>query len=154
MIKQTTHGSLPCSRNSYYTSLYLSCLFRSTAKHTIKLLSLQKASIMRVDSWDSLAAQKRRECAAKIPEHWKVPVSVLQNLDKPLEENLNNLLELDIVRQCGIMTERELRITESFPVKDLLEALASGQLTSLEVTIAYSKRAAIAQQLVSLLINT
>lgn len=109
---------------------------------------------MRVDSWDSLAAQKRRECAAKIPEHWRVPVSILQSSDKPLEENRNNLLELEIVRRCGIMTERELRITESFTVKELLEALASGKLTSLEVTIAYSKRAAIAQQLVSLLVNT
>ncbi|KAF9630308.1 general amidase-B [Lasiodiplodia theobromae] len=102
---------------------------------------------MRIDSWDSRAAQKRRQCAAKIPGHWKVPVSILHDLHEPLQDNRNNLLELDIVRRCGIMTERELRITESFTVKSLLEALASGELTSLEVTIAYSKRAAIAQQL-------
>lgn len=109
---------------------------------------------MRVDSWHSRAAQKRRQCAAKIPEHWNVPVSILHNLHEPLQDNPNNLIELDIVRRCGIMTERELRITESLTIKDLLEALASGELTSLEVTIAYSKRAAIAQQLVSHLIST
>lgn len=91
---------------------------------------------------------------SQAPRTLEAPVSILQSLDKRLEDNRNNLLELEIVRRCGIMTERELRITESFTVKELLGALASGNLTSLEVTIAYSKRAAIAQQLVSLLVNT
>jgi amidase len=42
-----------------------------------------------------------------------------------------------------------LIITESYDARRLLRQLATGQLTSVEVTEAFSKRAAIAQQLVS-----
>lgn len=52
------------------------------------------------------------------------------------------------MRKLGILTAKELQITEQYTVSQLLEALKSGQLTALEVTVAYCKRAAIAQQLV------
>jgi amidase len=48
------------------------------------------------------------------------------------------------------LTEQELRITEHYTIAELLSALADGTLTSAEVTLAYSKRAAVAQQLVSI----
>lgn len=46
-----------------------------------------------------------------------------------------------------MLTEKELRITEAYDVRHLLKALASGELTSVDVTVAFCKRAAIAQQL-------
>lgn len=59
-----------------------------------------------------------------------------------------DLIALDVPRRSGILTDRELEITESHNLASLLKGLASGDLTSSEVTLAFSKRAAIAQQLV------
>ena len=57
---------------------------------------------MRIDSWDSRAAQKRRQCAAKIPGHWKVPVSILHDLHEPLQEVIRAALPLRVaVRVFG-----------------------------------------------------
>lgn len=47
----------------------------------------------------------------------------------------------------GIMTDVELAITESSAV-DLVTQLADGELTSIAVTTAFCKRAALAHQLV------
>jgi hypothetical protein len=40
-----------------------------------------------------------------------------------------------------------MNITESYTVVELLKALSVGDLSALDVTVAFSKRAAIAQQL-------
>ncbi|KAL1793520.1 hypothetical protein ACET3X_008502 [Alternaria dauci] len=63
-------------------------------------------------------------------------------------------MEMDIPRKSGILDEKELDITEKFTVEELLQQLRMGVLSSLEVTIAFSKRAAIAQQLLSCLTET
>lgn len=100
--------------------------------------------------WQSKVADKRARCQQAIPEAWNLSESLLKSL--PERSNLwktnTNLMSLDIPRRSGILTERELKITETYKVSALLEGLASGELTSSEVTLAFSKRAAIAQQLV------
>lgn len=73
---------------------------------------------------------------------------MLQGLVQPPDKSRSNLIDLDIPRRSNILTPRELRITESYDVQHLLDALAAGELTALEVTVAFCKRAAIAQQLV------
>lgn len=93
-------------------------------------------------------AEKRARCQRLIPKAWELPSALVQSLSHPLESSKNNLVELDIPRRSGLLTEKELRITEAYDVQGLLKALASGELTSLEVTVAFCKRAAIAQQLV------
>ncbi|KAI9872663.1 MAG: hypothetical protein M1823_008115, partial [Watsoniomyces obsoletus] len=52
------------------------------------------------------------------------------------------------------MTERELSITQDYTVQGLLEALDTTKLSALEVTLAFSKRAAIAGQLTNCLTET
>lgn len=99
--------------------------------------------------WQSRAAEKRARCQSLIPKAWELPSALVQSLAHPLESSKTNLMELDIPRRSGLLTEKELSITEAHDVQGLLKALASGQLTSLEVTVAFCKRAAIAQQLVS-----
>lgn len=101
-----------------------------------------------VNSWEARAERKRNELASTIPKEWHIPADVLSTLRTPLEANKNDLIELDIVRRSGILTERELDITENHNVASLLQRLASGEFTCVEVTAAFSKRAAIAQQLV------
>jgi amidase len=97
--------------------------------------------------WQTRAYEKRTSRDQAIPEEWKLSPHVLDSLPPVLEESNVNLM--DIPRRSGILTERELHITEDVDVSTLLKNLATGELTSLEVTIAFSKRAAIAQQLVS-----
>lgn len=103
-------------------------------------------------TWQARAADKRIQCQNLIPEAWKLDLAALpvpqEGSSQSLAESRTNLIHLDIPRRSGILTPRELRITESHDVHHLLGALASGDLTALEVTVAFCKRAAIAQQLV------
>jgi amidase len=94
-------------------------------------------SLAKPETWQSKVAKKQVEAKASIPAQWLIPPSI------------RSLSVLDIPRQCGILSERELIITESYDARRLLGQLATGQLTSVEVAEAFSKRAAIAQQLVS-----
>ncbi|CAG7916528.1 unnamed protein product [Penicillium olsonii] len=105
-------------------------------------------------SWQQRAANKRLECANKIPEEWRIPPKILDELETPFADNKNDLIRTQTIRKSGILTDRELEITEDYQVDDLIAALADGSLTSVEVTLAYSKRAALAQQLVSCLTET
>lgn len=91
------------------------------------------------------ARQRRRE---KIPQEWQLPSSITQTLAFPLDNCRNDLSAMSIPQNSGILSTREIMITEKLTVKELLAKLSSGKLSSLEVTIAFSKRAALAQQLV------
>ena len=53
----------------------------------------------------------------------------------------------DIPRQCGLLSEEEIMITENYTATQLVEQLAKGQLTAEQVIRAYLKRAGIAHQL-------
>lgn len=91
--------------------------------------------------WQSIARRKKSEQAALIPPSWR-----LQSPPSPTQHNL-----LSIPRTSGILTQFELDITESHDATSLLARLATGQLTSQAVTLAFCKRAAIAQQLTNCL---
>ncbi|KAF7555401.1 hypothetical protein G7Z17_g2253 [Cylindrodendrum hubeiense] len=107
-----------------------------------------------VHSWETRAAEKRDRCANAIPKEWLLPSSIFSSLQTPLENNKNDLISLDIPRRSGILTDTELQITESYNVSQLLHKLADGSLTAVEVVTAFSKRAAIAQQLTNCLTET
>lgn len=104
--------------------------------------------------WQVRVATKRQACLDKIPVTWRVPDNYLDKFQTPLSEKKNNLIEAQAIQKSGLLTEQELRITEDYTIAELLSALADGTLTSVEVTLAYSKRAAVAQQLVSIDLNT
>ncbi|EOA89243.1 uncharacterized protein SETTUDRAFT_127824 [Exserohilum turcica Et28A] len=72
----------------------------------------------------------------------------------PLDKHPNRVNDLDIPRKSGILTAKELDITENYTVESLLAKLRNGELSALDVTVAFSKRAAIAQQLLSCLTET
>lgn len=106
------------------------------------------------DLGDNKLHERRIQNNNAIPEAWKLDISKISGLKLPLESNKNNLIALDLPRTSGIMSQRELEITESYSINKLLTGLAQGYLTSLEVTTAFSKRAAIAHQTVSPASNT
>lgn len=91
-----------------------------------------------LETWQTKVAKKQVEIKAAVPPEWLLPATTTP------PKNV-----LDIPRQCGLLSEKELDITESYDAVELLEKLSTGTFTSAEVTEAFCKRAAIAQQLVS-----
>lgn len=86
-------------------------------------------------NWEAKAADKKSRITATIPAEW-----LLKSL--PTEDNV-----MGVPKSSGIMTVEELAITESTAV-DLVSQMAAGELTSVAVTTAFCKRAALAHQLV------
>lgn len=99
-------------------------------------------------NWEIKAAEKRSKVSAAIPQEWRLSSNTLTLVQTPLETSRNNLVNSDIVRASGILSQQEVEITENYNVQQLLSALAQGTFSAVEVTTAFSKRAAIAQQLV------
>ena len=88
-------------------------------------------------TWQEIAEDKRKRRAALIPKDWLIT---------PPSDDV-----LDVTRvplECGLLSEKEIAITEETDIGVLLANLASGKLSSVEVTTAFAKRAMIAQQTV------
>ncbi|RDW86551.1 general amidase GmdB [Aspergillus mulundensis] len=98
------------------------------------------------ETWQAVVAERRRELDALIPAEWKLSEEFMASL--PAD---GRLLGAEPVRKSGILSETELDITENYTAGQLLQRLAWGDVSSLAVTTAFSKRAAIAQQLTSCL---
>lgn len=86
-------------------------------------------------NWEQIAADKRARIDKSIPPEWKI-----QN--KPEGDSF-----FDFPAKSGILSEKELEIT-NMPATELVAKLASGELKSVDVTLAFCKRAALAHQLV------
>ncbi|KAJ5554720.1 Amidase [Penicillium sp. DV-2018c] len=91
-------------------------------------------------SWEVLVHKKRAEAAAKIPAAWRLP----EELTRISETSGTNVL--DIPRRAGILSARQLEITEQHDATALLERIHTQELSAYEVTEAFCIRAAIAQQ--------
>ncbi|RSH92487.1 hypothetical protein EHS25_008903 [Saitozyma podzolica] len=96
---------------------------------------------MVTDSWQTIAASKRAHNAALIPTEWLLP--------SPPSSEVRNVI--DVPRTCGILTDKEVEITEKYAVSGLVAEIAKGTYSAVEVTTAFCKRAAIAQQLTNCL---
>ncbi len=88
-------------------------------------------------NWKALVSDKRKRQLDAIPKEWKIRL--------PLEDRLD---VRDVPKESGLLTSKELQITELDDVETLLRNLAAGNWSSVEVTTAYYKRAIIAHQLV------
>ncbi|KAK6387039.1 hypothetical protein LTS17_000304 [Exophiala oligosperma] len=98
-----------------------------------------------LQAWETLVQAKQAEAAEKIPKEWLLPESLTPNISET-----GDTCVLDVPRESGLLTAKQLEITEAYDATALLEKLHSGQLTSAEVTEAFCIRAAIAQQVVRL----
>ena len=90
----------------------------------------------------TISASKRKALLDSIPEKWIIPDDI-----KPKDD------QVDVTNfpiSSGWFTENELDIT-SKSATELLSKLAQAELTSEEVTLAFSKRAAAAHQLTNCL---
>ncbi|KAF5359209.1 hypothetical protein D9756_002880 [Leucocoprinus leucothites] len=91
-------------------------------------------------SWQERAAAKRDQQLEAVPREW-----VLKNLPETTQLDVS-----EFPKACQFLSGSEMKITES-PVDVLLMNLTKGTWTAVEVTIAFSKRAIIAHQLVNCL---
>lgn len=90
-----------------------------------------------MSTWQELAAEKKRRQAASIPKEWLITLPADDVLDIT-----------GVPTSCGLLSARELEITEVSEIAILLNKLATGEWSSVEVTTAYGKRAVLAHQLV------
>lgn len=86
--------------------------------------------------WRELVAEKKQRQEASVPKDWIVTV--------PPPDVLNVLA---FPEECGLLSMKEIEITNT-NVDLLLQKLAAGTWSSVEVTTAFYKRAIIAHQLV------
>jgi len=84
--------------------------------------------------WKEIAEDKKRRIANSIPQEWRIK-------SEPTDVSV-----MAYPKQSGIMSAEELAITESTAV-DLVAQMAAGKLSSVAVTTAFLKRAALAHQL-------
>ncbi|EYE94722.1 putative general amidase [Aspergillus ruber CBS 135680] len=103
---------------------------------------------MTITDWQQKVQVKQAQAASKIPAEWRLSADILQQASGSKQSII------DVPRACGLLTEQELHITEDYDATALLTELATGKITSVEVTRAFCKRAAIAQQLTSCLTET
>lgn len=89
-------------------------------------------------SWKEICETKQGQRLARIPREWR--------LSPDTYRGLTNVI--DIPETCGILTKEEIRITSQFDALDLVNAIKRGAFSAEAVTVAFCKRAAIAQQLV------
>lgn len=97
---------------------------------------------MATETWEALVQKKQAEGAAKIPVTWRLP-SDFTNISETASLNV-----IDVPRRCGLLSARQLDITERYDAMALLEKIHRQELTSYEVVEAFCIRAAIAQQVV------
>ncbi|KAH6675066.1 putative amidase [Halenospora varia] len=97
-----------------------------------------------VSTYQDIAAKAQAGVHNSIPAKWKLSPEVLN-----LKDNAN---VIEIPRTCGILTPAQLDITEQ-TATELVAKLATGDLSSVEVTEAFCARAAIAHQLTNCLIS-
>ncbi|KAK8044414.1 amidase [Apiospora rasikravindrae] len=108
----------------------------------------------RQPSWEVIAKEHAAKQLNNIPAEWRLPRDKLDQLSGVGTADEGRLIQLQAAKKSGLLSEKELDITENHTARDLLPKLASGQLSSVEVTTAFCKRAALAQQLVGSLNTT
>ncbi|KAK2616928.1 hypothetical protein QQS21_000016 [Conoideocrella luteorostrata] len=96
---------------------------------------------MSSQNYRSIAQKKLSNLQSLIPKAWRLP-----SIPSPLPLDVRPL-----IAQSNILTAAELSITSSHDATSLSQLIHSKALTSEAVTIAFCKRAAIAQQLTNCL---
>ncbi|TVY57866.1 putative amidase [Lachnellula cervina] len=86
--------------------------------------------------WKPIARRKQAERESRIPKEWR-----LSSPPSPSTLDVRS-----IPRTSGILSSKELEITETHDATSLAQAIRAGSLTAEQVAIAFCKRAAIAQQ--------
>lgn len=89
-------------------------------------------------SWEFISNRKKEEQSNRIPREYRLP--------KGFKHGVVSVI--DVPKTCGLLTLKELAITEKYDATSLAWTIREGKFSALEVTTAFCKRAAIAHQVV------
>ncbi|KAK7534080.1 fatty-acid amide hydrolase [Phyllosticta citribraziliensis] len=103
--------------------------------------------------WQTLVARKRATLSSQIPAAWQLSPSFIEAINASATEP-TQLIAGDVVRKSGVLSERELALTEGATASALVEKMSKGEISSEEVVTAYCKRACVAGQLTNCLTET
>ena len=95
---------------------------------------------MASNDWQAISAKAKEKLNSSIPQDWRISKD---ELPPPDTRDVT-----DFPSKCGILTENEVAITDSY-ASDIVEKIAAGEWKAEDVTRAFCKRAAIAHQVVS-----
>ncbi|KAJ5929614.1 hypothetical protein N7454_006564 [Penicillium verhagenii] len=95
---------------------------------------------MSLQRWESQAQRGRDILNNSIPKQWLAPANILP---PATQKNV-----MDFPRKSGLLTERELLITE-LSATQLVAEMGLGKLKAEEVVVAFLKRAVLGQQLLN-----
>ena len=96
-------------------------------------------------AWRKLVNAKQEQLAQEFPKAWLLPAALL----KEYSVKGTNLVTSDLLSKVEFLSNEEIRITEDISATDLTREIREKKLSSVAVTTAFAKRAAVAQQLVS-----
>ena len=94
----------------------------------------------------AIAQRKQDALAAAIPVEWRLPAHLIPTgmlspaesiTEGPKQYSKVNVME--IPRTCGILTAKELEITEKYDVRGLVAAMTGGKLKAEEVIRGFCK---------------
>ncbi|KAG5813994.1 hypothetical protein H9Q74_003137 [Fusarium xylarioides] len=88
--------------------------------------------------YEALRTSILEEFGSTVPDELRLPKSLIDNPPKNVTS---------IPKTCGILTDKEIDITENYDATALAAAIASRKFTSVAVVSAFAKRAIIAHQL-------
>ncbi|KGO75601.1 Amidase [Penicillium italicum] len=102
----------------------------------------------------AVAQRKQAELAAAIPAEWWLPAHLIPEGMLSISESITvgpksyqRVGVMDIPRTRGLLTSKELEITEKYDVRGLVGEMTEGRLKAEDVVGGFCKRAAIAHQL-------
>jgi amidase len=84
------------------------------------------------EQWQSISRRKLEHQASCIPQEWLLPARFTSAAGA-----VNNVV--NVPRECGLLTDVDLEITEARDATALVEKLAKGELKSADVVRAFCK---------------
>ncbi|KAI8710850.1 Amidase [Fusarium sp. LHS14.1] len=101
--------------------------------------------------WKTLASAHASKQLSSIPSDWILDAAKLREISGAGTPREGHLVELDAARKSGLLSEEELTLTQDFSATNILKHIRNQKWSAEEVTVAFCKRAALAQQLTSCL---
>ncbi|KAI9368106.1 amidase signature domain-containing protein [Aspergillus egyptiacus] len=102
--------------------------------------------------YSTIAERKQSQLLERIPSQWRLSASLIPPGMHSAAESVNNvqydrISVMDIPASCGLLSSKEIGITENWDIRGLLGQIHTQRLTAKEVVQAFCKRAAIAHQI-------
>jgi hypothetical protein len=94
--------------------------------------------------YSAICQRKQAQFWERIPPEWRLsPAQIPSGMHSPAESVTNTRYDrvnvMDIPRSCGILSPKEIDITEKWDIRGLLSQIHTQKLTTIEVTEAFCK---------------